>query len=159
MSKVNSTPVAKAIPFDKTGTSFTSDDAEAAIIEAKNIATSLPRFTVVTTFNGTVSNGDWLGYSNLIPGDVVPILIPVKCTLKEVTFFNNNTTTGRLDLYYNGTSTGDIFNNLQLTSSPSGFKTTFTQLFNPGDTLRGRWVDQGTNPNDAVIVYFFQVAE
>lgn len=159
MTKVKVSPVARAIPFDGTGTTFTSTDTQSAIVEAKNIAVGLPRYTLLGVFNGIVSDGNWLSYSNLVPGDTVPILIPVKCSLKEVTFYNINSASGRLDFYRNGTLAENIFDSLSITNSTSGTKANFTQIFNLGDTLRARWVDLGTNPNDAVIVYFFQVEE
>lgn len=160
MTKVRTTPVAKSIPFDSSGPgNFSSTDVEAAIKEAKSDAINLPRYTIVTVFNGTVSNNDWLGYSNLLPGDATPIIVPEKAALKEVTFANGNSgVDGKINLYKNGTAAGNIFNTLIITN---GKEASFIveEVFQAGDTLRGRWEDDGTNPQDAAIVYFFQLQE
>lgn len=161
MTKVSVTPVAQAIPFDNTTGGFTATDVQAAIIEAKSDAVNLPRYSIVTTFNGSVSNNQWLGYGNLLPGDQVPILIPVRSRLKELTFSSagDGTVDGRLDLYKNGLLVGDIFYQGSFVNENKKTFSNIDQLFEAGDTLVGRWVDQGDNPSDAAIVYFFQVEE
>lgn len=157
---VRSTPVAQAIPFDNTSaTGFTSDNVQDAIAEAKSDAIALPRYTIVTVFNGTVSNSQWLGYSNLLPGDDTPILVPTKARLREVTFANSNSAVdGTLNLYKNGLASGNIFDGLNIVNQQN-VSFSVDELFQAGDVLRGRWVDTGTNPSDAAIVYFFQIEE
>lgn len=156
---VRATPVAKAVPFDNTSTTFTSTDVNDAIIEAKSIAVNLPRYAVVTTFNGTVSNNQWLGYDNLLPGDTVPIIVPIAGVLKELTFSNANSgVSGNLEVYKNGTAAGNIVATLSVSSEQSKI---FTPIitFAEGDALRCRWEDTGTNPSDLALVYYFQATE
>ena len=159
MSRFFVSPVGKAIPFDNNGTSFVSTDVDEAIKEAKTVAANLPRYAIVTVFNGTVSNNQWLGYSNLVPGDDVPIIVPITAVLKEVTFANSNSSVdGQVRFYKNGTAGGNIVGTESFSNDQNK---TFTPnlSFASGDTLRARWVDQGQNPSDAVIVYFFQAQE
>lgn len=154
--KFTKSPHAAHIPFEDV--SFSSTITQDAIVEAKNTAVSLPRFTIVTTFNGTIGNGQWLGYDNLLPGDTIPIVIPVKSILKEITFsYAGSNIDGRYDLYKNGTAGGNIVFNQQFTNANSPTVATSVNLsLLAGDTIRGRWVDQGDNPNDLAIVYVFQ---
>lgn len=161
MTKVSITPVAQSIPFDNATGGFDATDVQAAILEAKSDAVNLPRYSIVTTFNGNVSNNQWLGYDNLLPGDQVPILIPLRSRLKELTFScaGDDKVDGRLDLYRNGLLVGDIFFQGSFVNENQKTFSGINQLFDTNDTLVGRWVDQGDNPGDAAIVYFFQVEE
>lgn len=144
--------------FDNTSNGFTATNVQTGIEEAKNTATGLPRFTIVTSFNGTVSNNQWLGYNELIPGNVTPIVVPVKCKLTEISVsFNGSSVDGRLDVYKNGTNPGDIvvntftFTNVNTSQTVTGLNVSL----NPGDNIRGRWIDSGENPSDMAVVYYF----
>lgn len=158
------------IVFDNSTNGYTAIQAQAAIEESKNVAIAKPRFSVTTTFNGTVGNNDWLGYSELIPGDQVPIRVPVNCKLKEVTIAYKNTALlgiptgsnlidGRLQVYKNGlTDPTDVVHTETFTNQANGkIITGLNVSFSAGDFLVSRWRDDGDNPSDAVIVYFFQI--
>jgi len=154
-----SSPVSQAVPFDNASNGFTATDAQAAIEEARDTAIAKPRFSIVTTFNGVVSNNQWLGYDNLVPGNSVPIVIPIACTLREISFaFANSNVDGQFDLYKNGLLAGDIVHSTTFTNE-NVYKITsgLTVALLAGDLLRGRWVDGGDNPADMVIVYFPQI--
>lgn len=156
---IRTTPVAASVPFDNDTNGYAAEDVQAAIEESKITAVALPRYAIVTTFNGTVSNNQWLGYSNLLPGDSVPIIIPSNAVLKEISFSNvRNNVNGDLVLYRNGTAAGDIITSIPVDNIRSGvFLVNLS--FQTGDALRGRWVETGTNPNDLSLVYFFQIEE
>jgi hypothetical protein len=147
--------------FDNSSNGFTATNTQAAIEESKASAPGKARASIVCTFNGTIGNNNWLGYSELIPGDQVPILIPWNCILKELTvvyqnaFLGSPSIDGRLDLYKNGTAGGNIVHQITFTNDNDGGIFTPDISFNAGDQLRGRWVDQGDNPADMVICYFF----
>jgi len=149
---------------------FTSQNTQYAIEEAKSSAISAARFTIVTFFNGTIGNNNWLGFSEVIPGNQVPIRLPVKCRLKEIQFsyaqssllgipIGSEQVDGRFDLYKNGlTSPGDVVFQGSFANDAGGkYFTNVNVDFNPGDFMVGRWVDQGDNPSDMAIVYFFEV--
>lgn len=152
---------------------YVSTNVKDAIIESKNLALARPRFTLLTTFNGTVSANQWLGYNELLPGNTVPIVVPVKCRLKEITFSWNSTISiiggivtitadvdGRFDLYKNGLNTDNIvFQRTFTNSGAGGISNNINIDFNAGDIFVGRWIDTGNNPSDAAICYFFEVIE
>jgi hypothetical protein len=156
--------VAAATPFDGAEDTdgnavtppFVAENTRDAIIEARETAQGKARAPILLLHNGSMSNGFWHGYSELISSDQSPIPIPWDCTLTEYTFSNNRTSVdGRMDFYVNGTDPADIvysisFSNVNrvLTDSPN-----FD--LNAGDLLRLRWVDQGQNPRDVGSTLFF----
>jgi len=170
--KVYAAPVARAIPFDGSGfsPSFTSTNVQDAIGEGRDSAISeanKARSTIVTHFNGTVTNNQWLGYTDQLPGDLVPIVIPWNCVLREISIrfdfsvfliFVGQPIDGDFRIYKNGTSAGDVvlFENF---ANVTGGKllTGLNVSFSAGDLIRGRWEDNGDNPADMAIVYSFQL--
>lgn len=151
---------------------FVSNNAQAAIEEAKNIALSKSRFTIVCTFNSSVGNNNWLGYSELMPGNQVPIRLPIKCRLREISFsyarssllgipIGSDQVDGQFKLFKNGlTDPTDVVHTEQFTNQAGGKQVTGLSLdFNAGDFMVGRWIDQGDNPSDLAIVYYFEPRE
>jgi hypothetical protein len=151
---------------------FVSQNTQEAIEEARNQAISASRFCITTFFNGTIGNNNWLGFSEVLPGNQVPIRLPIKCRLKEIQFsysastligipISSNNVDGHFDLYKNGlTSPGNVVFQGTFTNDPGGkYFTAINVDFNPGDFMVGRWVDQGDNPSDMAIVYFFEVLQ
>ena len=149
-----------------------SQNTQDAIEEARTSALSKSRFCITTFFNSTIGNNNWLGFSEVLPGNQVPIRLPIKCRLKEIQFsyaqsnilgipINSENVDGRYDLYKNGlTSPTDVVFQGTFTNQPGGKYFTGVNVdFNPGDYMVGRWVDQGDNPSDMAIVYFFEVLE
>ena len=157
-------PVALSIPFDGTEDSdgnpvvppFQSENTRDGIIEARSTAPGKARASVILLHNGTLSNGFWHGYSELIPSNTTPIIIPWNCTFKEYTFAaNRNSMDGRMDFYLNGTDASDIIYSIQFNNVDT-ILSDFPEIdFNAGDLLRLRWVDQGQNPRDVSSVLFF----
>ena len=150
------TQVAESIPFDNESNGFSADQAQAAIVEARNSAISLPRFPIILVMNGTISNGDWITYSNLTPN--ISIIIPSKCELREVTWSNSNTSVEfDLEFYKNGrTSTKYATREVRSGSTSAGQFLSLSDAFDATDTLDIKYVDRGTNASDLVIVLFFQ---
>lgn len=150
---------ANKITFDNSSNGFVATNTQTAIEESKTTAIGKARFTIVTTFNSTVGGNNWLGYNELLPGNVTPIRIPVSCTLKEITLsWNGTSVDGTFVLYKNGTSAGNIIYTSSSISNQSG-GIIFTGLnlsFVNGDYYIGRWTDSGDNPSDMAVVYFFQ---
>lgn len=158
---------AEDIYFDNSTNGFSSNNTQEAIEESIEIAIEKTRFSIVCTFNGTVGNNTWLGYNELLPGNNVPIIIPKNCILKEITFSYTNTQLlgiptgsnlidGRFDLYKNSLTV--VSTNVQFTNQASPRLVTEVNLsLLAGDFIVGRWIDQGDNPSDLAIVYFFEV--
>jgi len=155
---------AEDIVFNNTSNGYTATEVQSAIEESFNSAILKPRFSIVTTFNGTTGN-EYLGYSELIPGDKTPIRIPLNSVLKEITVAYRDTLLGSASidgtyrLYKNGLSNpGDVVHTEVFSNQNNGKLITGLNIsFNANDYMVGQWVDQGSNPKDMVIVYFFQV--
>lgn len=163
MSNISKSPVARSIPFDTSENLWplTPKNTQEAIEYARNNAVATVRFCIVTTFNGTMGSNQWLGYNELMPGNAVPIVLPMNCILKEIsTSYNGAAVDGRLDLYKNGITSGELIDNTTFTYTNQASRKTFTGLnysFAAGDQLRMRWIDLGDNPSDFALVYFFEV--
>lgn len=162
MSNISKSPVSRSTPFDNTVTNWPiNPNAQEAIEYARSNAIATVRFCIVTVFNGTMSNNQWCGYSELLPGDSVPIVVPLSCRLKELAVsYNGASVDGRFDLYKNGTAAGDIIDSSTFTFANQANRKVFTGInytFVSGDQIRMRWVDLGDNPSDVAIVYYFEV--
>ena len=151
---------------------FTANNVQEAIEQAEDLAISKTRFTIVCAFNGTISNNNWLGFNEVLPGNQVPIRLPIKCRLKEIQFsyaqsnilgipLGSEQIDGRFDLYKNGlTSPTNVVYQASFSNDAGGkYFTNVNVDFLPGDYMVGRWVDLGDNPSDMAIVYFFEVRE
>ena len=148
-------PVAEALPFDNETNDFVSDNAQDAIEEARDTAPGLARASIIMSYNGTIRDDTWVGYTESIDSYDTPILIPWNCTLKEITFSNKRTSVdGKLNMYLNGTSSSDIVYTMNFSNTRS-IIFYMDMDFVDGDLLRFRWVDEGQNPNDVGIVLFF----
>lgn len=163
MGNYIATSVSSGIPFDNSTNGYDSTDAQAAIEESKSVAISLPRFSLSSIHNGTVSNGQLIGVNNLVN---VPIVVPVKSQLVEVTFYQNGGSTrdGEYLFYRNTQSAPNLFFTWTLNNTTSdvanGDGADFTSpTFNQGDTLLVYYNDTGTNHQDVSIFYFFQAVE
>lgn len=154
---------AEDVVFDNSSNGFTATNVQDAIEENKTKG----RFTIVATFNGSIGNNTWLGYTHELPGNEVPIAIPLNCVLKEITFSYKNTDLlgiptgsnlidGRFDIYKNSFSVVNTQISFTNQASPR-IVSNVNITFNSGDFFVGRWIDQGDNPSDLAIVYFFEV--
>jgi hypothetical protein len=164
--------VAKSIPFDTTDNNFGSPSVQEAIIEAKNKAISVSRFTITGIFNGTIGNNNWLGYSEVLPGNQVPIRLPINCKLREISFsyytstllgvpLSGDQVTGKFKIFKNGlTDPTHVIHTEQFTNQVGGKTVSGLDLsLNANDFIVGKWIDEGNNPSDMAIVYFFEVIE
>lgn len=162
------TPVAVSTPFepqrnpDYTGQAsvITAQNVQDAIEEVyQNAPGKQARFTLTLLNNSTLSNGQRFGYSELLPN--VPVIVPRKCRLKEITFSNQNATTDAQFRIYARTPTasptpsGTLLYTWNLTNSLSAFLTGLDLLFQAGQEVLINFVDTGDNPSDAAMVLFF----
>jgi hypothetical protein len=151
-------PVAQAVPFDGSDATppFVSENTKDAIIEARDTAEGKARTSIILTHNGTMGNGFWHGYSELIPSDNSPIPLPWDCKLSEYTFSNNRTSVdGQMDFYVNGTTASDIVYSITFSNVNRVLTDLPNVSFSAGDLLRLRWVDNGQNPRDVASTLFF----
>lgn len=151
--------------FDNSTNEFVSENTQDAIEEAKTSAIAKARFTIVTSFNGSVGNNNWLGYNELVPGDQVPIRIPIACKIKEISFAYKNSLLssdyidGKFKLFKNGFSDpANVIHTEQFTNQLGGKNAVGLNLvLSANDFIVGKWIDEGDNPSDMAIVYFFEV--
>ena len=159
------TPVAESTPFepernpDSTGqqSNIVSENVQGAIEEAYWTAPgSIARFTIPLLHNGTVDNGTFLGYSQTIPGDDTPIILPRKCQITEFTFSNNRTNADyTLELRKNS-KTAPVFFTVSKVNTRLFFEQGLSEEFLPGDQIYVKYVDNGTNARDVAMILFFQ---
>jgi hypothetical protein len=145
--------LAEDIPFDNTLNTFTSDNVQDAIEEAKQNAEGFPRAGIILVNNGTQGNNDWITYSNLTPD--VKIVFPVNTKINEVTFGNRNDDVEfDLEVYKNGITSGDLITTWSFNTGSGvdyGYITDLDLTFNEGDWIRLKYIDQGTNTSDLVV--------
>lgn len=149
----SSTQVAKSTPFNDSG--FTSTNAQDAIIEAKQNAEGFPRAGLPLIYNGTVGNNDLISYSNLTPS--VPIVFPVNTKLNELTFANAKTSVEcDIEIWKDGVDTGTLVKTINISTGVSDndfFDVNSDNItFNAGQIVQLKYIDQGTNASDLVIV-------
>lgn len=162
-------PAAEGVPFDNSTNGFTSTDTQAAVEEAKTSSIAKSRFVITTTFNGTIGNNQWLGYSELMPGNNVPIRIAIACILKEIAFsysqsnilgipLGSEQVDGSFVLYKNGLTNPTNVVHTEVFTNQAGGKivTGLSISLAAGDFIVGRWTDSGDNPSDMAICYYLQ---
>ena len=148
-------PVAESVPFDTDNNDFPSsvEDVQAAIEYAKQNAEGFPRAGVPLISNGTMSNNEWLTYSELTPER--KIIFPVKTKINEITWDNNNGNVSfDLEFYKNGTSPSDLFWTYEVRNNANGwaYVTGLNFQFEAGDWIRIKYKDKGANCVDMVMV-------
>lgn len=141
-----------------TPTTFvTEDNVQDAIGTGINTAIQTPRYTIPLLYNGTVGNNEFIGYTNLLPGDSTPIIIPVKSSLQEYTFSNGNSNADyTIELRKNST-TATVFNTVSKTNTQFFVESSIGESFLAGDEIYIKYLDNGNNANDVAIILTFRV--
>lgn len=140
---------------------FVSSNVGDAIREAKQNAEGFPRAGARSTYNGTVSNNDWLGPDNLLP-DVPLLVLPVKTKLNEITWANRRNNVAFRIQFRRNSRTGPIVYTLDVNSPNDGFGfvTDVDVFFDPGDTIHAQYLDDGRNASDLdLILWISRVPE
>lgn len=161
MGRNRKSAVAEEVPFEDP--SFTADNAQDAIIEAKQNAEGFPRAGLPLISNGTMGNNDLISYSNLTPTAV--ITFPVRTKINELTFANDRTSVEcDLELWKNGVGSGTLIKTVSISTGSETFQAEDLNADNlileVGDYLQIRYIDQGTNAADlALVLWISRVAE
>lgn len=150
----DNTQVAASVPFDTSNNDFPPeiDDTQAAIEYAKQNAEGFPRAGISLVMNGTMSDGDWVTYSNLTPNR--KIIFPVETKLNELTWDNDSTNVSfDLEIYKNGTAPANLVYTYEVRNNLDGFDylQNIDLSFAAGDWIRIKYIDQGTNARDFVL--------
>ena len=148
-----------ALDSDKvyfTDDDFIADNAQDAIIELLGIAAPL-RVPLPLIYNGTLSNGNWIGYSNLLPGDLTPIICPIDGFFVEFTWSNKSATADfALEFRKNSTVATPFFTWSVDNTKSAAIVLPTQEAFSIGDTIYIKYIDEGTNAQDAAIVLLFK---
>lgn len=148
---------AKSILFNNSVSQFSVDpknvqDAIDASGEKAQVALDTPRYTLSLIYNGTVSNGTYIGYSNLVAGNDTPIIIPINSNLGEFTFSNANSSPSyRLEFIKNSIGNSPFYT-VTKSSTKDFVDNTIDEDFNTGDSLFIRYIDLGLNASDVAII-------
>lgn len=139
---------------------FVSTDVQAAIIEAKNNVLGVTRFTILLTNNGSFTNGQWVGYTELLPGNNTPIIFPRACSIKEVSFTNTNVNIqGKFD-FRRGLITNPIYRTWTINSGASTKYQNLTGIddaFAAGEPVFIQWTKTaGNTPSDIALILYVQ---
>ena len=158
--------VAASTPFDNEGTTFSSENVQDAIEEAKSDAINLPRFAIGAVHNATLSNGQLVGVTNLVN---VPLVVPIRSILAEVTFYQDGGAErdGEYLFYRNTQTAPNLFFTWTLNNTTTAVADStnvggsdFTSpLFEQGDLLLIYYNDTGTNHSDVSLFNYFQAQE
>lgn len=155
----NFNPVAEEIPFENDGTDFDSINLQDAVEEAGTgvtVALNTPRYTLVLQHNGTVGNNTFFGYSNLLPGDDTPIIVPIKSDLFEFTFSNSNSNADYTLEFRKNSTTGTTFYTVSKVNTQFFVDTTVNESFLEGDEVYIKYIDDGNNASDVGLVLVFK---
>jgi len=156
MSGPFTTPVAESTPFEST-VLIPEDNVQAAIeYTYDNAPGNVARFTITLLNNGTVSNGTFMGYSELIPGDATPIVLPRDCLFTEFTFSNNKTKADYTLLFKKNATGATPFYSISKVNTQFFFDTTPNESFLAGDQIYVQYQDDGQNARDVALVLFFR---
>lgn len=163
MRRGNNTQVAKSVPFlneKEVGGDpiFTESDPKTVqqAIEASGekgqLALDTPRYTILLQNNGTVSNNTFIGYDSLIPGDSTPVIIPIDSQVLEFTFSNSRSNADyTLEFRKNGTGVATFYT-VSKTNTQFFTDNTIDETFDAGDQIYIKYLDDGNNASDAVIL-------
>ena len=148
--------VASSTPFDNDTNGFSSDNVQDAIEEVQDIAAPL-RVPIPLVFNGTVSNGNWIGYSNLLPGNTTPIVAPITGSFVGFTWSNQNASADfALTFRKNSTGATPFFTWSVDNTLTASIDLPTPETFTAGDTIFIQYIDEGTNASDATLVLLFK---
>lgn len=157
--------VAESVPFDNNpnGTPIFTQSSPENVQEAisaggekAQTALDTPRYSIPLIYNGTVGNNTFIGYSNLVPGDDTPILIPVKSTLIEFSFSNANANASYTLEFRKGSTTATPFASISKTNTKNFVDNSIDQEFLAGEEIYIKYIDDGTNASDVGLVLFFK---
>lgn len=158
-------PVSQSLPFEKernpdfTGqqSQLEAENAQDAIEEAYWKAPgSIARYTLTLLHNGTVSNGTFLGYSELINGEATPIIIPRKSLFTEFTFSNDRSNADYALEFRKNSTVAAPFLIVSKDNEQAFVESGIDEEFAAGDIIYIKYVDEGTNARDVAIVLYFQ---
>lgn len=142
------------IPLTAAGLDAT--DLQEGVEELSNLTGPLV-VPIPLVFNGTLGGGDFIGYSNLIPGDDTPVISPITGTFVGYTWSNNKSTCDFALEFRKNSTTGTPFYTWSVDNTQTADITIPTpESFSSGDAIYIKYIDEGLNASDAVIILKFK---
>jgi len=146
--------VAEAVPYDNTDSGLVSENTKDAIDEI-NAKANVAVFTIPLVYNGTISSDTFISYSNLTPNS--PIIVPVNSEFVAFTFSNSRSGADYgLEFRINSTTNTPFYSTSKTNTQFFSETVTPPQVFNAGDIISVKYLDQGGNSNDVVIILAFR---
>jgi hypothetical protein len=134
----------------------TYDNVQDALDNVADLVATLV-VPISLVYNGTLSNGNFIGYSNLIPGDATPVIAPITGDFSEFTFSNNSANADFALEFRKNTTVGTPFYTWSVDNTQSAAVELVTpEPFTIGDRIYVKYIDEGTNAQDAAIVLHFK---
>jgi hypothetical protein len=148
--------VSRSTPFDNETNGFVSDNAQEAIEEAKSQAEGKPRSVINLINNGSLVNGQWVSYSELLPDSV--IIFPFSVRITDMAWCNTNTNVSfSLEFYKNGTVVGNRYRTQAIVSGTNryGYYNNWADDFVAGDVLRIKYIKTTNTVSDFLLNIFY----
>jgi len=143
--------VAEGTPFDNSTNDFVADNVQEAIEYAKSAAEGFGRVPLLMLHNGTLSNNEELGRSELISDQ--KYIFPVDFKITHLTWNNRNTNRSfDLEFYrYENDGTpypGNPFATLEYRNKQYDYEDNLNWNFIAGDYMKILYKDRGLNCSD-----------
>jgi len=127
-----------------------------AIGSGVNTALNTPRYGIPLIYNGVVSNNEFIGYSNLLPGDETPIIIPVDSEITGYTFSNSRADASYTIELRKNSETATPFNTTSKITTKNFIQSELSEEFAAGDSIFVKYLDDGVNASDVGILLTFK---
>lgn len=135
---------------------FVKKNVQEAIEEVQLIAEPLI-VPIILVHNGRLSNNEFIGYSNLLPGDDTPIIAPITGNFVGFTWSNDDAGADFALEFRKNTTGGAAFFTWSVDNTQTADVTLGTpQPFTAGDRIYVKYIDEGNNASDAAIVLKFK---
>jgi hypothetical protein len=148
-----------AARLEKSGTQLGYIDEGDPFVSFDDIAlqANAARWSLTLTNNGTYSNNEFIGYTELIPGDDSPIIVGIASQLTDFTFTNNRTNADYTLVFRKNSTTATPFFSVSKVNTQFFTETLGTpETFAAGDQIYIQYQDNGQNARDGVLVLFWK---
>lgn len=147
---------ADAVSFDDSSFGFDAEDVQEAFQELDFIVAPLV-VPISLIYNGTLSNNEFIGYSNLLPGDSTPVISPMSGVWRGFTWSNSKDNCDFALEFRIGSTTATPFFTWSVDNTQTAdVNFPVSPSVTAGDEVYIKYIDEGTNAADAAIVLKFK---
>lgn len=138
----------------RSSTSYTNTPKALLAHKSNQVINAVSRGVYQLISNGVVSNNEWVTFSELTPAVWIPF--PYDASIAEIAWDNkNNNRSFDLEFYKNDDVSGLIYT-YEVRNKRYGHTTGLDLEFTAGDRLRIKYVDQGSNASDLVVLLHYK---